>query len=40
MSKMDRKLLEVESEGFEQVEYQDFKADLDKMIENADTWDT
>jgi antitoxin component of RelBE/YafQ-DinJ toxin-antitoxin module len=36
MSKVDRRLLEIEKEGFEQVDYQDFKADLETMINNAD----
>jgi hypothetical protein len=36
MSKVDRSLLEIEKEGFEPVDYQDFKADLDSMIKNAD----
>jgi antitoxin component of RelBE/YafQ-DinJ toxin-antitoxin module len=36
MSKVDRSLLEIEKEGFEQVDYQDFKTDLDSMIKNAD----
>ena len=36
MNEIDNILLEIENEGFEQVEYQDFKTSLDKIIENAE----
>ena len=36
MSELDRQLLKIENTGFEQVDYQEFKADLQKMIDNAD----
>ena len=36
MSKVDRRLLEIEKEGCEPVDYQEFKADLKTMIKNAD----
>lgn len=36
MSAVDQRLLEIEKEGFEQVDYSDFKAELNGMIKNAD----
>ena len=38
MSAVDQRLLEIEKEGFEQIDYSDFKADLDGMIKNANAW--
>ncbi len=35
MTDLDKKLLNIESSGFEKVDYQEFKSDLQKMINNA-----
>jgi len=36
MNKLDQRLLQIEKTGFEKVDYQNFKDDLQKMINNAD----
>ena len=37
MTDLDKRLLQVENSGFEKIDYQNFKGDLQKMINNADT---
>ncbi|PHS19637.1 MAG: CopG family transcriptional regulator [Kangiella sp.] len=36
MSELDQRLIQIEKDGFEKVDYQDFKADLQNMIKDAD----
>jgi len=35
MSTLDQRLLEIERQGFEKVDAQEFQSDLQKMINNA-----
>ena len=36
MNELDQRLLQIEKTGFEKVDYQNFKDDLQNMINNAD----
>ena len=39
MNDLDKQLLNIESSGFEKVNYQEFKSDLQKMLPEKYPWE-